>query len=565
MSRKVILMVLVVFLLLGMAEKCFASDSPESLYDTARERIQSKKYEEAKSLYQQIIQQYPSSPYVSKAQMGIAEVDILTDINAVKISEAKAGINSLTANFSEDPNLPEILYDITKRYRWTWNYEEAKSLCQQIIQQYPSSPYASKAQMCIAEIDIVSDIKAGKMNEAQSGVNSLIANFSGHPDLPKTLYFIGRQYRWSRKYEKAKSLYQQIIQRYPNASYASKAQMGIAEIDIVSDIRAEKMNEAQSGVNSLIANFSGHPDLPKALYYFGRKCRWSKKFEEAKDFYQRALQQYPDSSYAGQARRGIAEIDILSDINAGKISEAKAGVNNLIAGFSKDSDFARILYYIGRRYGATGNHEDARSIYQQITQLYPSSPYARRSQMIIAKTDIISLITSRNDGGVMAAIDSLIASHSSDSELSIAVYQIAKQYSGQALQAENEGLVSLAQDYSQKAATLWERAIDELPVTLATPPDAGCIAGDCYYELGEYEKSIGCYQKVVDGYPSFQYVWHALHMVGLNYEKMQEAGRISKPEAEPMIKAAYEQLLEKYPDCPRAEYVRNWLNQHSSK
>lgn len=139
MSRKVILMVLVVFLLLGMAEKCFAFDSPESLYDTARERIQSKKYEEAKSLYQQIIQQYPSSPYASKAQMGIAEVDILTDINAGKISEAQAGINSLIANFSGHPDLPKVLYYIGRKYRWSNQYGEARNHYQQVVQQYPDS------------------------------------------------------------------------------------------------------------------------------------------------------------------------------------------------------------------------------------------------------------------------------------------------------------------------------------------------------------------------------------------------------------------------------------------
>ncbi len=563
MSRKVILMVLVVFLLFGMAEKCFASDSPESLYDTARGYVKSKKYEEAKSLYQQIIQQHPSSPYASKAQMGIAEVDILTDINAGKISEAEAGVNSLTANFSANSELPEILYDITRRYRWTWNYEEAKNLCQQIIQQHPGSSYASKAQMGIAEIDIVSDIKAGKMSEAQTGVNSLVASFSGHSNLPNTLYFIGRQYRWSKKYEEATSLYQQIIQQYPNASYAGKAQMGIEEMDIISNINVGKTSEAQAGINSLIANFSGHPDLPKALYYIGRKYRWSNQYGEARNYYQQVVQQYPDSSYAGKAQRDIAEVNILLDINAGKISEARTGVNSLIAGFSKDSDFARTLYYIGRRYGATGNYEDARGIHQQIIQMYPSSPYALRSQMSITKIENLSLIASRNDTGVMAAVDSLVAGYSDDSEVSIAVCQIANKYYEQALQAGKEGLAVLAKDYSQKAETLWERVINELPVSGMTP-EACFNAGDYYSRSGKYEKSIGCYRKVVDDYPNFQYGWNALYMVGFTYEKFEGTGRISKSEAEPKIKAAYEQLLEKYPTCPRAEYAWNWLNQHNS-
>ena len=139
MKKLIKLMVLVVFLLLGMAEKCFASDSPESLYDTARGYVQSKKYEEVKGLYQQIIQQYPSSPYASKAQMGIAEMDIISNINVGKISEAQAGINSLIANFSGHPDLPKALYYIGRKYRWSNQYGEARNHYQQVVQQYPDS------------------------------------------------------------------------------------------------------------------------------------------------------------------------------------------------------------------------------------------------------------------------------------------------------------------------------------------------------------------------------------------------------------------------------------------
>jgi len=339
--------------------------------------------------------------------------------------------------------------------------------------------------------------------------------------------------------------------------------MSITEMDIVTNINAGKTSQAQAGINSLIANFSGHPDLPKAIYYIGRKYRWTKQYEEARNYYQQIIQQYPDSSYAAKAQRDIAEVNILLDITAGKISEARTGVNSLIAGSSTNSDFARTLYYIGRRYGSTENYEDARGIFQQVIQLYPGSPYARKAQMSITKIDNLSLIASRNDGGVMAAVDSLVASYSGDSEVSIAVCQIANKYYEQALKAEIEGLAALAKDYSQKAETLWERVINELPVSDMTP-EAHCNRADYYSKLGQYEKSINCYQKVVDDYPNSQYAWNALYMVGFTYERFQETGRISKLEAEPKVKAAYEQLLEEYPTCPRTKQAGNWLNLHNS-
>ena len=41
---------------------------------------------------------------------------------------------------------------------------------------------------------------------------------------------------------------------------------------------------------------------------------------------------------------------------------------------------------------------------------------------------------------------------------------------------------------------------------------------------------------------------------------VQESGLISKSEAEAKIGAAYQQLLDSYPDCPAAAYAQSWMN-----
>ena len=38
-----------------------------------------------------------------------------------------------------------------------------------------------------------------------------------------------------------------------------------------------------------------------------------------------------------------------------------------------------------------------------------------------------------------------------------------------------------------------------------------------------------------------------------------------RSQTDPKIKAAYEQLLEKYPDCSAARIARRWLNQYKSE
>jgi TolA-binding protein len=84
-------------------------------------------------------------------------------------------------------------------------------------------------------------------------------------------------------------------------------------------------------------------------------------------------------------------------------------------------------------------------------------------------------------------------------------------------------------------------------------------AGDCYFELGKHEDSIRHFQKIVDNYPQHEYAWHAQFTIGRCYEEMEKTGVIDKSAAQAKINAAYERLLEKYPECPAAEYAFSWL------
>jgi TolA-binding protein len=111
---------------------------------------------------------------------------------------------------------------------------------------------------------------------------------------------------------------------------------------------------------------------------------------------------------------------------------------------------------------------------------------------------------------------------------------------------------------------IFERVAREFPGT--TPVPKACrSAGDCYRKLGEYEESIRCYKKVVDDYPDFETAWNALFQIGRNYEDLKKSGAIAKSEVDAKIKAAYEQLLEKYPSCPGARHARRWLSRYNSK
>ncbi len=92
---------------------------------------------------------------------------------------------------------------------------------------------------------------------------------------------------------------------------------------------------------------------------------------------------------------------------------------------------------------------------------------------------------------------------------------------------------------------------------------ANTLAGQAYRKLGQYGKSAACYQRIADNYPESRLAGHSLFMVGRNYEELKKAGAVSESEADAKTKAAYEQLLEDYPDCKAAAIARRWLTNNS--
>ena len=91
---------------------------------------------------------------------------------------------------------------------------------------------------------------------------------------------------------------------------------------------------------------------------------------------------------------------------------------------------------------------------------------------------------------------------------------------------------------------------------------AGCLGGDEEKEDKDTDGD-GVFDSE-DDYPEDSLVWNAQFLIGRNYEELLKSGLISASEAEPKIRAAYEQLLGMYPDCPAAKIARLWLDVHNS-
>jgi len=547
-------LVLIGTLFSQMAGDCFADAAAD--LQVAENYQNGGLWQQAESAYKSVVQSYPGTEYGFKAQKALALLYISVD----KDTKAQAAVNKLTTDFSSSSNLPSALNEIASTYRWTKKYQQTKDVYQKIIQSCAGSQQAGNAPLEIFKLDILALIDTQADSQAQIAIDNLVSGFSSHSHVAEVIYDIAQVYEWSgTKYEKAKSVYQQLIQTCPTSSFGDKAQIGIQRVEVLSAIDAGDVSRAQLETSKLKTSFSGSSYLPEALYEIANRYEWeAKNYTQAKSVYQDIAGQYSGNWCADKAKLDAPKADILIHIEAGEDSLAQSDIDQLISNFTGNSYLADVLYHIAIRYEEGSKYQKAKQTYQKVVQNCPNTTFATKAQLKLTKEDILFLIDSGDNTAAYAAIDAFIADNPANFHLTWILAQIADYCHEKAIKLEKQGLPDQVNQYLQKAKRIWQNVIEDTPACPYTIPHALSMAGDCCRRLGDYQKSIEYYQQLVDNYPEHSAAWNSLFMIGRCYENMLKAGQMSMTEAD-VIRVVYEDLLCKYPHSQASVYARNWL------
>jgi len=477
--------------------------------------------------------------------------NIISIIQQNNFSEAMAQTQNLIADFPGHPDLPEALYEIARQLEWRLKMEDANDTYQQIVQNHPDSPWASKAELGIARAEVLSTIMLCDYSRSKEALAQLIADFSGHPDFPETLYWIAERYRWSREYNEAKSTYQQIMQNYPDSTWVGEAKFGLSKANALSLINRGKLDQLEEAVDKLIADFNDHPDLAVALFNIAKECEWMVKIKDASSIYQRVIDCCPDSPWAEQAELGRARVTVGGLVEQGDVNDAEPALDEMITDFNDNPDLAETLYWMAQRYQDVNSFEMTKDIYQEILQRWPDSKYSELIQIGTPAADIFSLIRSGEHDEALQALDNLIADFNDHPDLAKMVFTIGTvEYYNKALEYENQGLADQAKINFARAASVWDKITIHLPESKpVVVQHAYYFVAACCRKTGEYEKAIQYWQQLINDCPNFIYACSAQCLIGECYEKWRYSNNIPESEVNPLIEQAYKAVIEKYPDC----------------
>jgi len=402
-------------------------------------------------------------------------------------------------------------------------------------------------------------IHAGRTNQAKAELAKLQQDYAANPEMTESLYWIARRYVKAGKFEQANELFSQIAEQDGDSVYASKIALNLPTASIMKRISLKNLSEAETETADLIASFAGHDGLPEALYDIARRYKEKGHYLKAKELQQYILDNHGGSSYENWCRLDVHKMTICTAIEAGDFSTVNEQVNLLISQYGSNKKLPQVLNFMAVRHEWVGEYTRAKNLHQRVIGTFGGSKGAAKSQLDIDKCDVLALIDSGEHDAAIIAVDSLITRYSDNSYLSEALSKgIAILCHRKAVSLEGQEDIDGAEVYYQLAADVWEKAV-ELGGGDAITAQACLMVGECHRLLGDIEKSNQYCQKFVDDWPMDKLRWHGLSILALNYQQLGKDGGLSKAEADSGTQAAYQELLEQYPDSKAAQSASKWL------
>jgi len=182
---------------------------------------------------------YESNRCLAGDTLSEAQQNICNLINRGKLNEAKSAADKMMTDFSNNNDLPEMIYWTIRHCEWENNFDEAKRLYQIMIQQYPNNPHANQIQIGITRCEIMQMVLSQNYDSANTAINSMVLNFAGNTELAESLFMVAERFEWQLQFEKEKNIFHIILNNFPEGISADKANIGMARADILSFIASK--------------------------------------------------------------------------------------------------------------------------------------------------------------------------------------------------------------------------------------------------------------------------------------------------------------------------------------
>jgi outer membrane protein assembly factor BamD len=222
-----------------------ADPTAEALYDEGTQYFAEKRYLRAIDVLTKLKADYPFSPQLTEVDLKIADAYYLSQ----QYPEAINAFKEFQSMHPTNENIPFVVYRLGQAHldqftsidRDQKNTEIAKGYFENVITNYPKSPYAAPAREQLAkavgylaehEFNIASFyLQQEKYPAARERFEEIVRKYRGTPVAARSLFFLGESYRREKNNVKAILAYEALLQYYPESKFAPEAKTYLDQLE----------------------------------------------------------------------------------------------------------------------------------------------------------------------------------------------------------------------------------------------------------------------------------------------------------------------------------------------
>jgi len=217
----------------------------EALYEEGTRYLAEKRYARAIDVLTKLKTDHPFSPQITDAELKIADAYYLNQ----QYPEAINTFKEFQSLHPTNENVPFVVYRLGQAHldqftatdRDQKNTEIAKNYFENVIQNYPRSPYAIEAREKLAkavgylaehDFNVASFyLQQEKYPAARERFEEIVRKYRGTPVAARSLFFLGESYRKEKNNVKASLAYEALIQHYPDSKFVPEAKTHLAQLE----------------------------------------------------------------------------------------------------------------------------------------------------------------------------------------------------------------------------------------------------------------------------------------------------------------------------------------------
>ncbi|NQS90342.1 tetratricopeptide repeat protein, partial [Patescibacteria group bacterium] len=385
----------------------------------------------------------------------------------------------------------------------------------------------------------------------------------------QALFGIAYTYFKEKNYIESEKTFQEFINSYPQSLNLAESWLRLGD----SRYYQNKFNLALQAYQKVIENYPKSEFLDDSLYGAAYSSFSQRKFKEASFHFKRIIEEFPASDYILDATFQMGES--LLNLPKPEYEEAMFYFEKVISEYPASSLTSNAQYEIGWCYIGQNNYEKAREEFEKVILNYPQSKWVDDALLQIGNC----LFNLKDFPGAIKSYFKLETEHPQSNLIPYAVYQIAASYfklsdyekaretykkfltkypeNPNAADAQYAiGWTYFHQKKYTEASKSFQEVIDTHPSHRDLAMESSYLIGNCWYNQKNYPNAINSLQEMIKRYPESGKIPPALFMIGEAHQRLgQEEKSLD----------AFHKIVKEYPYFPDADAAQFKIANHYIK